>query len=215
MSEQYQMTEHELVQAWATPILTLRFANADSLNAKLATIILQKEREFLGTGSQRSFPQLWNKFSQLHVDQKLLLWGYEEIRVLRELITAACERYIQNVTDEDVKIVRLEAWANVSRKADWHGLHSHHAGGTETVSGVYWVRTPMINNEEGNELNGHTIYYDPRGSFFPGRRKHVITPREGAMILHPSWLAHSVAPVKDECERISVAFDAHANFIIS
>jgi hypothetical protein len=213
MSDFDKIIRQELIRAWATPILTLEFSQLDSLNERLANLILEKEKELSVKENLKEFPQVWNKFSQLHIKQQLFLWDDPDIQCLKSLILQSCQQFINNVTKENIKITKLEGWANIHRKADWHGLHSHYAGGGETISGVYWVQTPMIRDD--NELNGHTIYFDPRGFFFPGKQKKIITPKAGTMVLHPSWLPHSVAPVKDDCERISIAFDAHANYIIS
>jgi hypothetical protein len=213
--------------------MKVTFAGMEQINQRLAKIILQREAELLQHKVSRPFPQSWNSFSQLHGEQDLLSWDYDEVRTLASIIRDSSMEYLrslhlpelpqtvavepsQQASQATPQISKIVAWANVSRKADWHGLHSHYAGGPETASGVYWVQTPAPPaSEESNELNGHTIYYDPRGYFHPGRTKKVFAPQAGTLLLHPAWLPHAVAPVKEECVRISIAFDVHANFIIS
>jgi|SRR5579872_6124686 len=200
------------LQEWWTPFVIIDFAETAALNDALSAIILRKERECLAkSNSPKPFPQNFAAFSQLWDTQELLSWKGEAIHRFRKLLDKGTEAYWKFAAPAGRAFApsKRTVWANVSRQADWHGYHSHYSGGTDTMSGVYWVKVPTL-SRSSNQVDGHTIYYDPRGPFHPSRQKKVLEPTPGRMVIHPSWLPHSVAPVRaSDAVRISIAFDIH------
>ena len=85
--------------------------------------------------------------------------------------------------------------------------HVHYSG---YVSGVYYVRVPLSSRRHRATA--------PAGSRSAGRRHafttpvapklRFIEPREGQMLLFPSYFYHSTVPFSPAETRISVAFDA-------
>lgn len=103
---------------------------------------------------------------------------------------------------------RLTAWGNISRKGNYHRMHSHP---NSAWSGVYY----LTDSHSDLPLDGVLELYDPRqfaemvdvpGSPY-GQRIH-ITPIPGLMVVFPSWLYHFVHPVKSDTLRASIAFNA-------
>jgi|SoiMethySBSTD1v2_1073268.scaffolds.fasta_scaffold09512_6 putative 2-oxoglutarate-Fe(II)-dependent oxygenase superfamily protein len=207
-----EASDIQLLNEWATPLFVGDYDDTGELNRQLLELILAREAEFLAKreeapGGEKPFPQFWNCFSQLHVEQHLFDWPSDAIREVHAMVEQACIRYLkEGFRLPEIPRYSLKGWANVSRKADWHGCHSHYAGGRERISGVYWVSVPAP-DEESNELNGDFILYDPRGPYYPARYKKIFRPKAGRMLLQPSWLAHSVAPNRSDELRVSIAFD--------
>ncbi len=196
-----------MLHEWSTPLGVVDFEGVVGLNAGLKEIILRKESEFASIPLlPKGTPQYWNRFSQFHRRQGLLDWGGEPIERLREMIYGAASEFARTgLGIENLQPLRIDAWANVSRKGDWHGLHSHYTRAGELISGVYWVYDER--EPQSEELDGQLIYYDPRGLSIPERYEKIFKPIPGRMLLHPSWLSHAVAPNRFEALRISVAFD--------
>ena len=196
-----------VLHEWSTPLAVVDFEGVGELNAGLKEIILQKEAEFAAIPLlPKGTPQYWNRFSQFHRRQGLLDWGGDLIERLREMIYRATSEFARmEFNIESLQPRRIDAWANVNRKGDWHGLHSHYTRAGEVISGVYWVSDERDSQSDG--LDGHLIYYDPRGLSIPERYEKIFKPVPGRMLLHPSWLSHAVAPHRFEALRISVAFD--------
>jgi uncharacterized protein (TIGR02466 family) len=107
---------------------------------------------------------------------------------------------------------RLRGWLNVNRAGDSNSLHSHPGS---FVSAVYYVKVPQ------RMQGGAIAFRDPRGPaiamyetpkielpWVAGGPSFAIRPKEGQLLLFPSWLEHEVEPFRGRGERISLAFNA-------
>ncbi len=85
--------------------------------------------------------------------------------------------------------------------------HVHYSG---YVSGVYYVQIPDFISAERPDHAGWFEIGRPPARFLRAGRPEVrfIQPREGAMILFPSYFYHSTVPFAVPETRISIAFDA-------
>lgn len=104
--------------------------------------------------------------------------------------------------------VMAEAWGNIQSKGDFTAIHNHVSG--NDWSGVYYVDVG-----DGPD-NGILELIDPRtvqeltgpGKFRRPNRELTIRPRNGLLVVWPSWMKHVVYPLDMEGERISIAFNA-------
>ena len=100
-------------------------------------------------------------------------------------------------------------WANVNGKFHYNERHNHPRA---HLSGVYYVKVP--------DENSQIIFYDPRTANTMIPMDHEITendidlwgrvyvtPKEGQLILFPSYLDHSVEMNCAEEDRISISFN--------
>lgn len=107
------------------------------------------------------------------------------------------------------------AWTSVHRHGQGHKPHTH---GDSLLSAVYYAKVPHD--------AGAFVAYDPRGvgpfehsrelfggddarpASIPPFRKHFrFQPREGDLIVFPSWLVHGVEGTKSSSERVSFSFN--------
>ena len=106
---------------------------------------------------------------------------------------------------QTVKINNM--WAIVNTGGSANLRHQH---GNSTISGAYYVRAP--------ENSGDIVFYDPRPAAVyshPNVTKpnllnaqvNGIKPKEGALVLFPSYLDHSVNENLSNSERIVVSFN--------
>ncbi len=102
-------------------------------------------------------------------------------------------------------------WAIINTGGAANLRHQH---GNSTISGAYYVKAP--NN------CGDIVFYDPRPApiySYPNVNKvnflnaqvNGISPKEGALILFPSFLDHSVNENKSNKERIVISFNIKLN----
>ena len=98
-------------------------------------------------------------------------------------------------------------WAIINTGGSANLRHQH---GNSTISGAYYVRAP--------ENCGDIIFYDPRPApvySYPNAispntlnaQVNGISPKEGALVLFPSYLDHSVNENKSAFERIVISFN--------
>jgi len=110
-----------------------------------------------------------------------------------------------NTQNQMVKINNMWAIINIGGSAN-----SRHQHGNSTISGAYYIRAP--------KNCGDIIFYDPRPApvyWHPNASSpntlnaqvNGINPTEGALILFPSYLDHSVNENISNEERIVISFN--------
>jgi tetratricopeptide (TPR) repeat protein len=101
---------------------------------------------------------------------------------------------------------RLVAWAVVMNSGGHQIPHIHPAG---WLSGVYYVRLPACVGETAHDRAGWIEFGRPPESLkcrsTPQTRQ--ICPREGRLLLFPSYYYHHTVPFESDELRISIAFD--------
>ena len=97
---------------------------------------------------------------------------------------------------------RLTGWATVLRSGGHQDPHNHPSG---LLSGVYYAQLPAsLDDGEGSLEFGRpserlgTNYAPPT---------HRVAPREGLLLLFPSYFWHRTIPFESDQTRISIAFD--------
>ena len=106
---------------------------------------------------------------------------------------------------QTIKITSM--WAIINKGGSTNLRHQH---GNSTISGAYYVRAP--------QNCGEIVFYDPRpapvysypkaiSSNLLNAQVNGISPKEGALILFPSYVDHSVNENKSNEERIVISFN--------
>ena len=106
---------------------------------------------------------------------------------------------------QSVKISNM--WAIINTGGSTNSRHQH---GNSTISGAYYVRAP--------KNCGDIVFYDPRPApvfYYPksirsnslNAQVSSISPKEGALILFPSYVDHSVNENLSNDERIVISFN--------
>jgi uncharacterized protein (TIGR02466 family) len=167
----------------------------DAMDAKILAALERIRRDLpeLGPG------QGWQSDTTLH-----------ELEEFRDLIS-----YINNAAQSVLRFLRIGynafeitgCWATVLAKGAVHKAHSHP---NNFLSGVYYVRT----HPGTDTINFH----DPRsqtGIIRPpvveltadNTDQIVVTVKNGALLIFPAYLQHSVDANMSEKERISISFN--------
>ena len=98
-------------------------------------------------------------------------------------------------------------WAIINTGGSANLRHQH---GNSTISGAYYVRAPIN--------SGDIVFYDPRPApvyshpnvtnpNILNAQVNGVSPKEGALVLFPSYLDHSVNENKSAEERIVISFN--------
>lgn len=124
-----------------------------------------------------------------------------------------CTKEIAPEFDATNLAMQGEGWVNINPQ---HGFNVPHDHPGYTWSGVYYVLLPEKKDPEGR--SGSIELLDPRTSaaalatdiarssayFSP---KRTISPKNGMILIFPSYLRHWVYPNEEEEDRISMAFN--------
>ncbi|MEQ1547659.1 MAG: putative 2OG-Fe(II) oxygenase [Chakrabartia sp.] len=137
-----------------------------------------------------------------------------EIRAVREAIFKAVEHYIGQLPERDDahpllagrrdRRVRFAgSWSVRLRGAGHHTNHVHPQG---WISSALYVSLPQHTDNDAPDAGWLTLG-EPQaalGLSLPPTR--MIEPREGQLVLFPSWMWHGTRPFS-EGERLTIAFD--------
>ena len=189
---------------WATPLFRQVVADGESFNRAFRTFVLEKMANEVGINK--------SNVGGWHSEEDLLSWPLPEISQLQlwimkavQATMAACASPTTPLSDVGFRCV---AWANVSRRGDFHRPHNHP---NSSWSGVYYV---AVGDAVDDDQKGLIEFVDPRTGIntfdWPGNpfdRRVSIAPEPGLLLVFPSWLQHYVLPFEGNSERISIAFN--------
>ncbi len=133
---------------------------------------------------------------------------------LEELIMQAAEAYRRKIgTDPNHPFAaapprrfRLTAWAVVLSAEGYQTAHIHPEA---WLSGVYYAQVPAVVEAETPAHAGWIAFAKTPEllEVEPGPEVRLIQPKEGLMVLFPSYFFHNTIPFETDETRISIAFD--------
>ena len=198
------MSKAKTLLMFSTPVIVDEVDDAATINAELLKTI--EQRRTLDEGLVRSNYLGW------HSKQDFAQWSGEAGRKLLVHVLKMARDHTAKVADAPPTEWAAEAWANVSGPG---ALNKPHVHGGAFWSAVYYVQAPQSDS-------GHLLLHDPR---MPALRMYApmlrfkdagpeqiarIRPKNGTVVMFPSWLLHSVEPWEGEGDRVSIAFNIFA-----
>ena len=203
-----QSAEVSVVGTFPTPVVRRMLDDARALNRELRKTIF--DRRASQESTQHSNLGGWQSSWDLGE------WGgaaaarvIDEARRLAGRMT--CDRAGRPVETDWL----VNAWANVNRGGDGNEFHTH--------PGAFWSATYYVDDGGAGadpSVGGEFEIQDPRGVApamlaphlgfaMPGGQSagasELIPPRNGMLLMFPSWLSHGVRPYRGSGVRISVA----------
>ncbi|MFK8050673.1 MAG: tetratricopeptide repeat protein [Halioglobus sp.] len=98
----------------------------------------------------------------------------------------------------------IGSWSVRLRKEGFHANHNHPEG---WFSGPYYVALPDIVKQEDNQ-QGYIRFGEPGyKALEPMSSGHIVAPKEGSLVLFPSYMWHGTVPFESEQYRVSVSQD--------
>jgi len=175
-------------QLFASPLVTATLDEVDP--AKIAKVVFAlRDAGFMYSGPNVAGLQTQGNF---------LLIDHPEVRKLRDAFIGV----IAAVTNGQDHVLATRGWANILKKGD-ASADAPHNHLPNHWSAVYYPQVPRLTGHEG-----HLLFFDPREVFSPGQPT-AVAPFTGMFVMFPSWLRHSVVPVRQaETERISLSLNA-------
>ena len=111
--------------------------------------------------------------------------------------------------DIDYNFVYNESWYHITKT---NGMHEPHTHPRCSWCGIYYLQS-------GDGDSGHTVFQNPvcptyidRGNLYLNSGSSIrVLPKDGLLVLFPSFLIHYQALYKGVEDRIVVAFNASVN----
>jgi uncharacterized protein (TIGR02466 family) len=146
--------------------------------------------------------------NRLGWNSDLKLFELEAFRPLADAAVAVFASAIRECAPQENIKFTLSAWANVHGLGGYNVLHSHPGC---LMSGAFYLSLP--------EGSGPLIFQDPRpgvlhnshefsGPYPNAQLPFVVEPRQGQLVVFPSWLGHFVEPHLNRQNRICIAINA-------
>lgn len=188
---------------WPTTVLRRRLPGHDVANRALLRLIEELE------GGRHDFTTNYRSGNLLTVENAAVAW-------LRDCINRTVTDYLKRAGLDYPVNWRLQGWANVNRRGDYHDPHNHpHA----YLSGTYYVAVPEPAPAPDNRPDvrpGAITFYDPRSfanmTAIRGDRQieaeFTHRPEAGDVLLWPAFLMHFVHPNLSDEKRVSISFNA-------
>jgi hypothetical protein len=198
-----EVTDHAL---FPTRLLTIQFADTDSLNAELCRLF-ESRAEFAGGFN-------------MHPDGLNLLRLADRVPAiarLRDWFVEAAKRWLAAEGVTEVAGADLVLFSNYAGRGEFTLVHNHNAD----LVGIYYARTaandrpPVQRPDDADDYfdpgDGVLVLHDPRFNAnltAVGHHNYIkIVPRPGLMLIFPGYLWHSVTPHRGESHRLSFAMN--------
>ena len=202
----------EVKNAFPTPIAMTIIPEYHKKNIKLKKTILAREKKY---GKPENYS---SNIGGWHSDRTMTKWGGKQVNEIIDSAKNLANKMtaLRNGKPQDFEW-ECNAWSNINRKGDSNEFHIHPGA---FWSGVYYVDDGGC--YENRDLHGEFIIMDPRGSGTamyspnlcfsgPGGNTvgatELLSPRNGVMLLFPSWLYHGVMNNTTDYPRISLSFN--------
>ena len=192
------MTKPNLL--FPTPVWTLQLDNYKNINENMYDFIKSNQSKDV-EGINKSNVKGWHS--------KDFNLNDEYPQKFISFILPAIEQVMADMNWEKQKqIAKINnMWAIINTGGSANLRHQH---GNSTISGAYYVRAPIG--------SGDIVFYDPRPAPVYSHpnienpnslnaQVNSINPKEGALVLFPSYLDHSVNENKSNEERIVISFN--------
>ena len=183
-----------------TPIWTIQLDNFENINKEMFNFIKESRRKD-EEGIKRSNNKGWHSkdFNMKEIEPQNFI----------NSISPSIEKVMTDMnwekTKQSIKISNM--WAIINTGGSTNSRHQH---SNSTISAAYYVRAP--------KNCGDIVFYDPRpapvfcypaaiASNLLNAQVNSITPKEGALILFPSYVDHSVNENLSNEERIVISFN--------
>ncbi|MFY8272665.1 2OG-Fe(II) oxygenase family protein [Pseudoalteromonas sp. SSDWG2] len=130
------------------------------------------------------------------------------IQDFKSSLIAHIQTYIANLPESKEHPTRKFAGSEFKFSGAWsvclkdNGFHTSHYHSRGWISGVYYVEVPELT---GNEGALHLGKMDLQG--VKSEAKVEITPKQGHVVLFPSYMWHGTNVLKNDKRRLTIAFD--------
>tara|TARA_B100000941_G_C28387620_1_gene490878 strand:+ start:18 stop:620 length:603 start_codon:yes stop_codon:yes gene_type:complete len=183
-----------------TPVWTLQLENYEKINEEMYDYI-KKHQSSDHVGINKSNIKGWHSKDfdlSENEPQNFIFFISKHIEQLMTDMNWDTKKQIAKINN---------MWAIINTGGSANLRHQH---GNSTISGAYYVRAP--------KNSGDIIFYDPRPApvySYPNAttpnplnaQVNGISPKEGALVLFPSYLDHSVNENLSKDERIVISFN--------
>ena len=152
--------------------------------------------------------------SLFETDFKLFQTGSEKCEGIKQIYDFCHESVGQvvihknEIVPPNSVVMVLDSWAHITNDGGFHDVHNHP---NCSWCGIYCVEAGESLSET---LNGINRFYSPLnsmtldvGSHYLATNSNEWEPKDGVLIVFPSYLMHSALPYTGETDRVVISFN--------
>ena len=201
------MKNYQIYKLFPTPVFHFRVENYQELNTELENYILDLRKKD-EKGQKKSNAGGWHShnFDLANDNMAKKFAKIFEKFYKKVIINEMGWKYDSNKVKMDAM------WSIINKKGSFNIQHNH---ANAYLSSAYYVRHP--------EKSGSIKFFDPREQKnirYPKIKNYTdisaviteITPKEGDLLIFPSYLYHSVGENLSEDDRIIVSFNIDIDY---
>jgi hypothetical protein len=211
-------TDGTLQRHWAVPMALHRFARANEVNPVLVRAFTALRVADIGARNPAFYASTDDLLSRIELAQFSALLEFIAASVQRT--AEAANAGIWPAVRHNLQLEIVGIWFQVQNGEAFHDIHTH---GNCSWSGVYYVQIDPIEERQNHlhhgGLNGATRFYSPlfpllggayvdRGNAWLQDATFDHHPREGELLVFPSFLPHKALPYAGRTDRVIVSFNA-------
>lgn len=209
-------TQIESIQTWSTPLFVCNQTDHTFLKDALIQHIYTCKEQQRQVIDSHVAPLAKHQLFESSLD--FLEHALPEIAELKrsceELIAQVASAVNQEVWPEDTTASAyiIESWYHITQNGGYHDTHSHP---NCSWCGIYYLES---GDSDLTTRNGVNRFYDPRinadhyldagTAYLNHQGVWDFEPKEGQIILFPSYLKHAALPYFGKQDRIVIAFNA-------
>jgi len=194
---------------FATPIWQVKTGLPLSGLKALVNSIREKDLEGakvsnVGGWQSQAYPNVCSKYEKDYGIAKIM---HPVIDLLNNIVGMTVSQQLG--IPDDVKLNNF--WFNVNHRGNYNNIHNHQYG---IISGVLYIQIPngdcggITFKRKDDELQYYLPPHTPEKEYnILTSSQFTIQPKEGNLILFPSWLQHRVEPSHSDNARVSMSFN--------
>ena len=201
-----EITTDGLIRLWPTSLMKRQLPGCEKPNELLTTVI-----EEMDAGAE-NLTTRYRDTDILHQQHPAAIWLLQCVnKTVIDYLHAHDQRYQCEW--------QVQSWPNINRFGDYHDLHNHPHS---YLSGTYYVKMPEALEAlpgRDDRRPGAISFYDPRPQANMNavrddpqvEAEYTVQPKDGMLLLWPSFLHHFVHPNLSRDTRISISFNVVLN----
>ena len=192
------------VLLFPTPVLLTEFAEPAELNAALTRWVHRQQQ--LQAGIQRTNVGGWHSETLAADVPEPAVQGF--LATVRPALSEWAQQSFQLASLPDPAAWQIEFWANCNQRGHYNQAHDHFRSNV-IASAFYYVQCG------GDKVGGRTVFINQQSvpryvelGVAWRDPSYALTPKDGMLVVFPSWLGHEVEPFTGDGDRITLALNA-------
>src|SRR5262245_38540113 len=205
--------------AWPTVFYTATWPEHVEQAPAIIAYLRQRQAEFATNIASGVARIAKSQRGLVESDFDLFEWPHPGIARLKSFVERVLQGAVAQVNGSNAELERIrpvitESWFHITNDGGFHDAHVH-----EQCSwcGIYYLQAGDCSpTDESGPGNGVNRFYSPLpsggigdyGNAYLRSNRVDVVPKEGTMVLFPSFIMHSALPYRGKQDRIVISFNS-------